>query len=136
MGQFFRQRPVASGEQQRIAVPPGQFEAAVTGGKIADAGPDVPGQRIFRQPPECADDSLRGFPHGTRVPDGKRRHAVGVDMLGRFDQLRESRQRIARLRVQRVIHLHQNGVVTLNDQRILRYVLGHATSGWRKGVES
>ena len=87
-------------------------------------------------PPVCADNGLGGFAHGTHVPDGKRRYAIGVDMLGRFDQLREPRQGIARLQVQRNVHLHQNGVVTLNDQRVLRYVFGYTTSGWRKREES
>jgi hypothetical protein len=47
MSQFFRQRQVAGGQSQRAAIVPGQFEAAITGGKIAHARPDVAGQRVF-----------------------------------------------------------------------------------------
>src|SRR5437870_11525131 len=51
--------------------------------------------------------------------------AVRMDVLRALLQLGEARQGIARLFVQRVVHLKQDGFVALRNQRIRR-VVGHA----------
>jgi hypothetical protein len=38
-----------------------------------------------------------------------------MDMLRRFDELSESQEPVANLHVAGAVHLHQNGVVTLNN---------------------
>ena len=50
--------------------------------------------------------------------------AVGVDVLGGLHQLREARQRIARLRVAGACHLRQDGAVSLDDE-------GLFVGGWQ-----
>lgn len=93
--------------------------------EIPNARPDVSRQRVFGQPPKCADDGFRGVPYGAGVPDREGRDPAGVDVLGGLDQLGEARQGVTRLRVQRIVHLHQDRVVALNDERVFGMELGH-----------
>jgi hypothetical protein len=64
------------------------------------------------------------------VPQGQRCQSVGVDMLWAFDQFRKWSNGIAGLLIARIVYLHEDRSVTLDNERIERIVL-HACSMYR-----
>ena len=65
---------------------------------------------------EHGQHAARIQPRRGGIPERERRQPIGVDVLGRLLQLGELRQRIARLGVERMIHLQQYRAVALDDQ--------------------
>jgi hypothetical protein len=55
--------------------------------------------------------------------------AISVNVLGRLDQLGETDQGVARLRVARAIDFDQDTVVPLDDQGVFGAILAHAAKG-------
>ncbi len=63
----------------------------------------------------------------SRVPQRQIAQSVGMDMLRALLQLRKRRKCIAGLSILRIIDLHEDGAISLNDQRIRRVVI-HAVA--------
>src|SRR5207244_2603181 len=80
---------------------------------------------------QCGYNALRRFADSASVPNRKRRQAIGVDVFGRFDQFGKPRQRIARLRIHGIIYFDQDGVVALDDERVVRLKLVRGSHGAR-----
>ena len=64
------------------------------------------------------------------VPQGERCQSVGVDMFWAFDQFRKWSNGIAGLLIARVVYLHEDRAVALDNKWIERIVL-HACSMYR-----
>src|SRR5262249_54587102 len=86
--------------------------------QLGDVGGEVVRQRELAEPPQHVEHLVGGHPRGGGVPQRQRRQPVGVDVLGALLQLGERGEGVAGLGVPRVVHLHQNGAIPLNNQRV------------------
>ena len=96
---------------------------------IANFRFNVRGDRVFRKTPQRLANLLDTRASGAGIPNRKWRHAVRVNMFGGLDQLGETNELIPRGAVARAIHFNKDGVVTLDDQRVLRVVMSHGHEG-------
>ncbi len=94
-----------------------QREAAEACRVLGDLRGDVRGNRVPGEGAKPLHDVVGPFSRGAGVPDGKRREAVGVHVLGGLHELREARQGVPGLRVARACHLRKDGTVPLHDER-------------------
>src|SRR5574344_730698 len=64
---------------------------------------------------ETVEDVFRHETRGCRVPEGKVRNLIRVDVFGTFDQFREWSDRVARFRIMRCVHFDEDFHIALND---------------------
>ena len=98
---------------------PHQLQSSVARRVLGNFDFDVARHIVLGEPAQLLANPFSRDPGGTRVPDRERCDPVGVNMLGRLDQLGETRQRISSLAIARTIHLNQNRKVTLHDEGVL-----------------
>src|SRR5437773_2829064 len=109
-----------------------ELDAAVTAHLIGEVGGEIVWQRKLAVRAQRLDHLVGGHAGGGRVPERQRRQAIGVNVLGAFFQLGEGRQRIARRRVARIVHLHENGAIPLDDERIGGVVVHFPALPWTR----
>ena len=102
-----------------------QPQPAVALGLLAQLADDVARWGEAGVPLQGGDHVVGAVARGPGVPHRERGDAVGVHVLGAFDQLGEAQQVVAGVGVAGVVHLQQEGVVALNDQG----AVGHGQTG-------
>ena len=102
--QLLEQRPIL-GRQPELSVDPLQPDPTVTADQFAEVGRQVGGNGEFGIGLQRLDHRVGGHAGGGGVPERQRGQAVGVDVFGALLDLREWSDRVAGLRVQRVVDL-------------------------------
>ena len=87
---------------------------------LTDAVHDGLGDIIAGIPAEASKDLVVRYAHGGRIPQGKRRYTVSVDIFRRFDELCKGQDGIPCLLIDIGEHLQQDAPVTLDDQWFIR----------------
>src|SRR5882762_1814561 len=125
--QFLGEHPSRNAQHQ-TAVIPRQLQFSVALRVLRNFNLDMTRHIVLREPAQLLADRFDRHAGGTRVPDGERRDAIRVNMLGRLHQFGKTRERIPRLDIARTVDLDQNRVVTLHYEGIFVSSEGHAFS--------
>ena len=117
MGDFREQRRVVRDEPQSV-VHAHELDPTIARDVLDDIGAHVWRQRVLAEAFQHVDRLGGAQPGSSRVPQRQRRDPIRVDVLRALLELREARQRVARVRVPRIVDLDQNRPVPLDDQRV------------------
>ena len=93
-----------------------EAQNAVAIHRVGDVHEQRVGNGKTRMREEGIDDPFRIETRSLRIPQPQVREPVGVDMLGRLLELRERRNRGARLLGRRVSDLEEDRFIRLNDE--------------------
>jgi len=111
---FHHQRGVVAGDNQILPLA-NQLHAPVTPNIFFDVAGHVGGQSVLRESLQASQNFRGGQARRSRVPQGKRRDAIGMNILRRFFQFGKTRQRITRLFVTLVLHFKQDAFIALHN---------------------
>ena len=126
-GKLPKERLVGSSEDEAMLITL-EAQAAPATGELADLSDDVSRNVVLCIALEGGDHRVGREARRGGVPDGKRRHAVGVNMLRRLLEFGEAGQRVASLEIPWRVHLGQDRAIGLDDERVFWAVHRNALS--------
>jgi hypothetical protein len=112
--------PVGGAQHQAVDRVLLELEPAVAVHRVGDVDEQRVRHGVAAEAHEGVDDLLGVVAGGAGVPQAERREAVGVHVLGGALELGERRDRSAAVGRRRVVHLEQERLVGLDDERAVR----------------